>query len=75
MILTDLYTLEIYYGANHAAGFWSDLTQHYEHDSLSQALRNGDITMRRIYVGPDSGRRILYLTEQGRQKVQSLAQN
>jgi len=68
-MLNDLYSLESFYGAQAAALFFSDLARRYGTDFVTGALQSGDLTVRQVYVGPDSGRRLIYLTDQGRGKV------
>lgn len=68
-MLHDLYLLETFYGTRAGALFFADISRHYGGDLVSQALQSGDVTAKRIYVGPDCGRRIVYLTDQGRHKA------
>jgi hypothetical protein len=68
-MLGDLYVLETFYGAPESAQFFSDLAKRYGQDSVEKSLKCGDIEGRPINIGPDTGRRLIVLTEQGRQKA------
>lgn len=65
-MLSDLLLLEIYYGSNESALFFEDLSKSYGLQTIHRAFRSGHITGRRIACGPDCGRRLFWLTEEGR---------
>lgn len=70
-MLSDLYVLETFYGAPESAQFFTDLAKRYGLDSLENCLKNGDVEGRPVNIGPDKGKNLIVLTEQGRQKALS----
>jgi hypothetical protein len=68
-MLSDFLTLELYFGAPESALFFEDLTKHHDDGDIKHALKKGDVVCKRIVFGPDRGRMIYSLSEQGRAKV------
>ncbi|MBX2834881.1 MAG: hypothetical protein KTR28_07905 [Micavibrio sp.] len=67
-MLSDFLTLELYFGYDQAALFFEDLSKHFTHRQITQALENGYIEARQIHLGPDAGRTLYALTPKGRMK-------
>lgn len=68
-MLSDFLTLEVYYGSPHAALYVEDLVKRYGRDKFLKAVKCGDLACRAQCDGPDQGRTVTWLTEQGRQKI------
>jgi hypothetical protein len=66
-MLSDLLILEIYYGHPSCAQFFEDMARKYGLEAMRKALRAGEITVRPVALGPDSGRMLVGLTDKGRQ--------
>jgi hypothetical protein len=69
-MLYDFLLLELYYGQSSAGLFFEDLSLRYGVPAIEGAVAAGDIAMRKILMGPDEGRFLSWLTDQGRGKAQ-----
>ncbi len=69
MIVSDFYMLESFYGAPHAVQFYEDIARQYGVEPVRQAIRAGDVAFKKISCGPNAGRLLLWLSEQGRSKA------
>lgn len=71
-MLSDFLMLEEFFGKRAGAQFFEDVSRHYDAASLKKALLSGDVVWRRITCGPDSGRLLLWLSQQGRKKARHI---
>jgi hypothetical protein len=71
IMLSDFLTLELYFGSDGAALYFEDLAGRYSPARIHEALAQGDLHIRLLHIGPETGRRILWLSEQGRRKAQA----
>jgi hypothetical protein len=65
-MLYDFLLLEIYYGAPDTARFYEELSQRYGGAVVAGALGAGYVACRRVLIGPDRGRLLVWLTDKGR---------
>ncbi|MCC7305246.1 MAG: hypothetical protein IT558_03190 [Alphaproteobacteria bacterium] len=72
-MLADFLLLENYYGSPAAALYFEDLSRHYGIPAIRKALRAGDLVVKRILCGPDCGRLVFRLSEQGRLNAQKIS--
>ena len=70
-MLSDFLTLEVYFGQLEAAQYIEDATLKYGRKTLDKAVQCGDLIKKRITIGPDAGRDLVWLSPQGRQKIRS----
>ncbi len=68
-MLSDLLQLEEFYGHLSCAAFFEDLIKEYDPKSLQNAMKAGDIQVRRVFCGREAGRFLVWLSPQGRQKA------
>ena len=68
-MLSDFLTLEVYFGSHNSAMYFEDLVKRHGRDKILKAVKSGDLTCRTQCVGPEQGRTLTWLTEQGRQKA------
>ena len=69
MILSDFLTLEVYFDNDESARFFEECTHKYGISPVQKCLKAGELACRKIHIGPDSGKTLLWLTEKGRQKA------
>ncbi|MBI1300822.1 MAG: hypothetical protein GC137_04095 [Alphaproteobacteria bacterium] len=69
-MLSDILSLESLFSKEGRAIFMDELIAHYGYDSVIHALKEGYIEIRRIYVGPDQGRDLCCLSDEGRFEAQ-----
>jgi hypothetical protein len=69
-MLSDLLLLEIYYGSGEAALFFEEISARYGIPAIQKALHAGDLALRQVFLGPDSGRWIVTLSKHGRKRAQ-----
>lgn len=65
-MLQDFLTLESFYGLGGGALFMDEVMQHYGVDRVRCAVESGFLLQRVICVGPDCGRCLCWLSEEGR---------
>lgn len=65
-MLEDFLSLETVFGRGQAALFFDELVGVYGGEKLAQALEQGYLLHRKICIGPDCGRSLCYLSEEGR---------
>ena len=68
-MLSDFLTLEVYFGSENAALYFEELAEKNEKTRIEKAIEKGDLKCRTITFGPDRGRILTWLTEQGRQNA------
>lgn len=68
-MLSDLLSLEHLFGQENAALNIEDLLNRYGSDSVGDAIERGDIIRHRVCIGPDCGRDVCWLSENGRCKA------
>ena len=68
-MMHDFLLLEMYYGPADAAQYFEDVVKKHGRKNLEKARACGHIVMRTISVGPDRGRVMCWLSEQGREKA------
>lgn len=71
MILSDFLTLEVYFSNEESARFFEDVSTRYGAAPLAKCIVAGELVCRRIHIGPDAGRALLWLTDKGRMRAQS----
>lgn len=69
-MLQDFLTLESFYGLGGGALFLDEVTRRYGAESVRLALESGDLLQRMICVGPDCGRCLCWLSEEGRRRAE-----
>lgn len=69
MILSDFLTLESYFSHEESARFFEDISHRYGDRALRNAIAAGDLMCRVVRLGPDSGRLMVWLTDQGRKRA------
>lgn len=69
MILSDFLTLESYFSSEESARFFEDISQKYGTEPLKKCIESGEIICRKVYIGPDQGRVMLFLSDKGRSKA------
>lgn len=65
-MLEDLYILEQFYGRTQAAMFMESAIERYGAQALREAMDHHHIERRMVCIGPDCGKCLCYLTEEGR---------
>lgn len=70
-MLFDFLLLEIYYDAPETARFYEELTHKYGGAAVVRALGAGYVASRRVLLGPDRGRLVVWLTEKGRSEARA----
>jgi hypothetical protein len=65
-VLSDLLALEQYFGSDRACLFLEDAARHYDRAMIAGCLPAGHIVARRIVCGPDCGRVLFTLSDEGR---------
>jgi hypothetical protein len=68
-MLSDFLTLEVYFGHEASAQFFEDLTERYGKKPIENALKAGDLVKKKVLIGPDTGRDLVWLSEKGREKL------
>jgi hypothetical protein len=68
-MLSDFLTLEAYFGSTESALYFEDLSRRYSFAQIWRAVRAGDLVCCAPKIGPDQGRLLTWLSEQGRQKA------
>lgn len=71
MILSDFLTLELYFDNQESAQFFEECSKKYGKNVIQKCIKAGELACRRVYLGPDTGKKLLWLTPQGRQKAQA----
>lgn len=74
MILSDFLTLEAYFSNEESARFFEECSCKYGARPIMQYIKSGELACRTIQIGPDSGKKLLWLTEKGRQKASLASQ-
>lgn len=65
-MLHDLLSLEHIFGKGHSAMFIEEILARYDLKDVSHALSSGYLMRRTICLGPDCGRCLCWLSEEGR---------
>lgn len=65
-MLDDLLSLEHVFGRGHGALFMEDLLRQYNEDEVINAFEQGLVERRMVCIGPDCGRCLCYLSDEGR---------
>jgi hypothetical protein len=68
-MLSDFLTLEAYFGSPESALYFEDLSKRYGPVRIWQAVKEGDLICRTPKIGPDQGRLMAWLSDQGRKKA------
>ena len=68
-MLSDFLLMESYFERSETAQFFEDLSKRYGEGSVAKAVAAGDLIRRRIICGPDCGRWLFWLSDQGRAKA------
>lgn len=68
-MLSDFLSLESVFGRNAATMFLDEIIEKYGEKNLQKSLSKGYLENRTIYIGPDSGRVLCWLSEKGRQAI------
>lgn len=71
MILSDFLTLERYFSNNESAQFFEDCSKKYGTKPLQKYIQAGELACRKIHIGPDIGKKLIWLTSKGRQKAET----
>lgn len=69
MILSDFLTLEIYFDNQESAQFFEECSEKYGVKPIEKCIAAGELACRKIQIGPDIGKNLLWLTPLGRQKA------
>lgn len=69
MILSDFLTLESYFSSQESAQMFEECAQKYGMDMIKKYIADGELTCRKIHIGPDAGKSLLWLTPKGREKA------
>ena len=69
MILSDFLTLEVYFDNQESAQFFEECSQKYGSELLRKYIDGGELACRKIHIGPDTGKSLLWLTQKGREKA------
>ena len=69
MILSDFLTLETYFSSEESAQFFEECSQKYGIAPVQKCIKAGELYAKRIEIGPDTGRTLLFLSEKGRTKA------
>ena len=73
MILSDFLTLESYFANDESAQFFEDCTRKYGIKPIQKCINAGELACRKIHIGPDAGKMLLWLTAKARQNASTLA--
>ena len=65
-MLSDLLSLESMFGRKGATLFLDEAITRYGEQNIKNALNQGHLENRTVYLGPDSGRTLCWLSEEGR---------
>lgn len=65
-MLNDFLSIERLFGEDGAALYIEEVLNKYGEGSLNEALKSGHIITRTINIGPDSGRTLCWLSDEGR---------
>jgi len=65
-MLHDFLLLELYFGPPESAQYFEDTLRKYGRNALERAVKDGLIALRRVQLGPDSGRVLCSLSPKGR---------
>jgi len=71
-MLSDLLSLEEFFGKSDSALFMDDLSHHYELRQLQKCLLSGELVSKRVHCGPDQGRVLIWLSQAGRKKARNI---
>ena len=74
-LLSDFYMLELYFEQPETAQFYEDLSRRYGAQALKKAVMAGYLVGKQLTCGPDCGRKLLWLSDKGRQKAQTQTLN
>tara|TARA_R110002072_G_scaffold287170_1_gene452459 strand:- start:1385 stop:1606 length:222 start_codon:yes stop_codon:yes gene_type:complete len=69
-MLSDFLSLEQYYGTQNAALYFEDVLSQYEEDAVFKALEQGYLIKKIMCIGPDCGRCLCWLSDDGRSYAQ-----
>lgn len=70
-MLSDFLVLEMYYETPNTAQFFEDISDKYGMSAVDEAMRAGHITGHALQCGPDSGRWLFWLTDEGRRTAKA----
>lgn len=73
MILSDFLTLEAYFSNEESAQMFEDCALKYGIEPIQKCIKAGELACRKIHIGPDAGKLILWLTQKGRDKAALLS--
>lgn len=71
-MLNDFLSIERLFGEDGAALYIEEIVNKYGETPLNKALECGHIVVRTINIGPDSGRTLCWLSDEGRNAALSL---
>ncbi len=66
MILSDFLTLETYFSSQESAQMFEDCVQKYGAGLVKKYISSGALAYRKIHIGPDKGKSLIWLTQKGR---------
>ena len=70
-MLSDFLLLEKVFAEQGRAVFIDELIAHYGEESVTRAMNRGYINVRRVCLGPDCGRNLCWLSDEGRCEAMS----
>ena len=65
-MLNDFLLLEMYFDQTQSAQYIEDVIRKYGRDPVRAAIRKGHLKLRTLMFGPEKGKTVCYLSEQGR---------
>ena len=68
-MLHDFFALEQFFGRKESALFIEDVIEQYGFQTVCKAIERGHLIKRRICIGPDCGRYLCWLSDEGRYVV------
>ncbi len=71
-MIVELMSLETLHGYEETTFYMDEMIKYYAFEEIKHALEKGDIHARKIYIGPDCGRVLCWLSEKGRRKAEPL---
>lgn len=69
MILSDFLTLEVYFANEDSAQFFEEACAKYGVAPIKKCIAAGEIICKKIHIGPDRGRLMVWLSDKGRSKA------
>ena len=69
MILSDFLTLESYFSNEESVHFFEEVSHRYGIKPIEKCIAAGELICKKIHIGPDKGRHMLFLSEKGRLKA------